>query len=138
MEIIIYSTVFLTLFKYINNQSIAFLILSFSLAEKLCKSSYSSWECYGACTSEEKEGSPPGAVTPREKCSCGRSNGDRSSVSRRSVNKRTSFPRTHSVGQKSLSNSWRPLLLFIPLRLGLSEINSAYYPALKVNIINCF
>eukprot|EP00112_Aurelia_sp_Birch-Aquarium-sp1_P000757 Seg1074.7 transcript_id=Seg1074.7/GoldUCD/mRNA.D3Y31 product="Cysteine protease ATG4B" protein_id=Seg1074.7/GoldUCD/D3Y31 len=99
--------------------------------KKLCKSSYSSWECFGACTSEEKEGSPPGAVTPRETCSCGRSNGDKSSVSRRSVNKRTSFPRTHSVGQRSSSSSWRPLLLFIPLRLGLSEINSAYYPALK-------
>ena len=41
-------------------------------------------------------------------------------------------------GSASCSNSqpsWRPLVLFVPLRLGLSDINPDYYPSLKVNVI---
>ena len=83
-------------------------------------------ECFGACTSGKDGETSSGAVVRREQCSCGRS--DKSLVSRRSFNKTGSYKRTHSYSQKS----WRPLLLFIPLRLGLNEINPAYYNALKV------
>lgn len=31
---------------------------------------------------------------------------------------------------------WKPLLLIVPLRLGLNEINPIYVPGLQVNIIN--
>ena len=37
-----------------------------------------------------------------------------------------------------MSNSlepWKPLLLFIPVRLGINEINRLYFESLKVNII---
>ena len=36
-----------------------------------------------------------------------------------------------------MSNSlepWKPLLLFIPVRLGINEINRLYFESLKVNI----
>ncbi|XP_065056567.1 cysteine protease ATG4B-like [Rhopilema esculentum] len=97
--------------------------------KKLCKSSYSSWECYGACTSAKEGGSTAGAVIPNEQCSCGKSVIDRSGNPRRSVNKMGPYKRTQSFGLNT--SSWRPLILFIPLRLGLSETNSAYYSALK-------
>jgi len=93
--------------------------------KKLCKSSYSSMECFGPCTSYKDE-SNSGAVVGREKCSCGKS--DRSSVNRRSWNRMGSYRRAPSLSQRP----WRPLVLFIPLRLGLNEINPAYYTALKV------
>ena len=96
--------------------------------ERLCKSSYSSMECFGACTSENTGEKGSGAVVREEECSCGKSTADRSLTNRRSFNKVGSCRRAHSLGQRS----WRPLLLFIPLRLGLSEINPTYYRALKV------
>ena len=104
------------------------MFMAYFFEEKLCKSSYSSMECFGACTSgKEGESTATGAVVRREQCSCGRK--DSSSLSHRpSLGKMGPYIRTHSVSQKS----WRPLLLFIPLRLGLSEINPAYYNALKV------
>lgn len=38
-----------------------------------------------------------------------------------------------SVGNLSgPSKSWKPLLLFIPLRLGISDINPVYFTDLKV------
>jgi len=39
-------------------------------------------------------------------------------------------------GSKNITETrrrWRPLLLVIPLRLGLSEINPVYFSAIKVN-----
>lgn len=36
-----------------------------------------------------------------------------------------------------LLSDWMPLLLIIPLRLGLSEINPVYLDGLKVNIYFC-
>lgn len=95
--------------------------------KKLCKSSYSSMECFGACTSPLDGETSSGAVVRRDQCSCGKSNTDRTSANRRSISKAGSYRRTHSLSQKH----WRPLLLFIPLRLGLSEINPAYYRGLK-------
>jgi cysteine protease ATG4 len=44
----------------------------------------------------------------------------------------TSAPSTSSGDR--LSNDWKPLLLFIPLRLGLTEINSVYFKALKTSL----
>ncbi|XP_031554762.1 cysteine protease ATG4B-like [Actinia tenebrosa] len=40
--------------------------------------------------------------------------------------KKTSKPPTHSC-----KNTWRPLVLFVPLRLGLSEMNPVYNDSLK-------
>lgn len=37
-----------------------------------------------------------------------------------------------SAGGGSTGLSWRPLLLIVPLRLGLSNLNPVYIPALKV------
>lgn len=39
--------------------------------------------------------------------------------------------RTQSHGAAAGAHSWKPLVLFIPLRLGLSEINPIYYCGLK-------
>eukprot|EP00794_Sanderia_malayensis_P011206 gene11206-12381_t len=110
---------------------------------RLCKSPYSSWDCYGACTTDE-EGANSMGTTPvsLKQCSCGKNRNERtwSLTKRSSFGRRTPFDRTLSNGlssspntdqNSSPSSSWRPLLLFIPLRLGLCEINSAYYPALK-------
>lgn len=45
-------------------------------------------------------------------------------------------PRWQSISTPNTDSSiWRPLLLFIPLRLGLSNLNPIYTKALKVNII---
>lgn len=38
-------------------------------------------------------------------------------------------------GAKHRKQHWRPLLLFIPLRLGLSEMNSVYNEPFKVSFI---
>ena len=38
-------------------------------------------------------------------------------------------------GTKHRRQGWRPLLLFIPLRLGLSEMNSVYNEPFKVGTI---
>lgn len=40
--------------------------------------------------------------------------------------------RRHGAGVKHAKASWKPLLLFIPLRLGLSEMNSVYNEPFKV------
>lgn len=93
------------------------------LQEKLCKLSYSSMECLGACTPATDDAASSGALVRREKCSCGKS-----TATRRSVTKRGSYKQGQSLTQMP----WRPLLLFIPLRLGLSEVNPTYYRGLKV------
>ena len=42
--------------------------------------------------------------------------------------------RSHSSNTHAQTRThWRPLLLVIPLRLGLSEINPVYFSAIKVN-----
>ena len=38
-----------------------------------------------------------------------------------------------SEGEAGPSQAWRPLLLFVSLRLGLSDINPVYTPALKAS-----
>jgi hypothetical protein len=45
--------------------------------------------------------------------------------------KKTSKPLTHSC-----RDTWRPLVLFVPLRLGLSEMNPVYNDSLKVSVQN--
>jgi len=42
-------------------------------------------------------------------------------------------PHTHAETRKR----WRPLLLVVPLRLGLSEINPLYFSAIKVGMLTC-
>lgn len=39
---------------------------------------------------------------------------------------------TPDAEEASASGSWRPLLLIIPLRLGLTTINKVYLPAVQV------
>jgi len=41
-------------------------------------------------------------------------------------------PREFSKSNSETRRHWRPLLLVIPLRLGLSEINPIYFSAIKV------
>ena len=40
--------------------------------------------------------------------------------------------RRHGTKTNHTKSPWKPLLLFIPLRLGLSEMNSVYNEAFKV------
>ena len=42
--------------------------------------------------------------------------------------------------EETTTEHWKPLLLIIPLRLGLTEINSVYTESLKVNahLVNVF
>jgi hypothetical protein len=35
-----------------------------------------------------------------------------------------------------IQNSWKPLVIIIPLRLGLNDVNSEYIEQLKVNQLN--
>ena len=30
--------------------------------------------------------------------------------------------------------AWRPILIFVPIRLGLDKVNPVYYPSIKVNM----
>jgi len=49
-------------------------------------------------------------------------------------------PKRHSPSPHTLVETrqrWRPLLLVIPLRLGLSEINPVYFSAVKVDALTC-
>ena len=45
---------------------------------------------------------------------------------------------TPDAEEASASGSWRPLLLIIPLRLGLTTINKVYLPAVQVFIAFIF
>lgn len=85
---------------------------------KLCKSNMDTWGCYGECSSSHNETPPLPTPTKEGEC-C-------------NVNKRrkTRFG-SSSSNEKQSTASWRPLLLFIPLRLGLSETNPTYFTALK-------
>lgn len=117
----------LLLFQILNN-------LFFIFLEKLCKSQPSSWGCYGACSFPKNKTTDPKSPssssqqqTSTPKCSCGDKN---------PFNFNKSFSDAEKTGGggdgDDSTSKWRPLVLFIPLRLGLSEINSDYYPSLKV------
>ena len=43
------------------------------------------------------------------------------------------------IDQVKLEKPWKPLLLFIPLRLGIYDINPLYFSDVKVgkSILNC-
>ncbi|XP_065643488.1 cysteine protease ATG4A isoform X2 [Hydra vulgaris] len=89
--------------------------------KKLCKSSINAWGCYGECSHIHDRSSLTGSqsVSKPPHCSCD------------SSQKLKSNRKLKSFNSEELK-SWRPLLLFIPLRLGLSEINSDYYNSLKI------
>jgi len=101
--------------------------------KKLCQSQTSSWGCYGTCSfpKGKTEGKPstsetyPQPMTPSTStpCSCGDNNPFNFKSNPNELNDKKLPAESDS--------KWRPLLLFIPLRLGLSEINSDYYPSLK-------
>jgi len=93
--------------------------------KKLCKSSLNTWGCYGSCSSSHSAG----AATTKNKirrrsseCTCN---------NKSNIRQRNHASSTSSEDSEK-GTDWRPLMLFIPLRLGLSDVNSDYYPSLKV------
>ena len=44
----------------------------------------------------------------------------------------TETPRTSTADSSSSSETWKPLVLIIPLRLGLTDINPIYFDSLRV------
>lgn len=87
--------------------------------KKLCKSNLNTWGCYGDCSSSHTD-----KRSGRHLHS--------SHSSHHADHDGKSHRKRRSSGTSESSEEWRPLLLFIPLRLGLSEVNSDYYPSLKV------
>lgn len=106
-------------------KNIQVLTLLFFSSEKLCKSSLSTWGCYGDCkrsrNTEHFQASSTNRHHPSSVCNCEEFHG------------KSLFQSTSSTNEPSTPPSWRPLLLFIPLRLGLTEVNPDYYPSLKVS-----
>lgn len=102
--------------------------------KRLCKSEKSSWKCFGTCSyskSKATGSSSSGGFKPRApptpNCSC---------VEKDPLTPPktyTSEQSTESEGEVFVKrdSKWHPLLLFIPLRLGLTEINPDYYSSLK-------
>ena len=98
--------------------------------KKLCKSQKSSWKCYGSCSYQKNRSSGSSSSAFRSaapatpSCSC---------VEKPPVERNASQTSTSSEGEvfTKPTTTWAPLLLFIPLRLGLTEINPDYYPSLK-------
>lgn len=99
--------------------------LLFFSSEKLCKSSLSTWGCYGDCkrsrNAEKFQASSRNSHHPSSVCNC------------EEFHEKPLFQNTSSTSESSTPPSWRPLLLFIPLRLGLTEVNPDYYRSLKVS-----
>lgn len=89
--------------------------------KKLCKSNIDTWGCYDDCSQTHKSKKTPSSSCSHSDEECCNSSRKRKSLSR---------PPSQSEGQKK-NLKWRPLLLFIPLRLGLSETNPAYFSSLK-------
>ena len=97
--------------------------------EKLCKSNMDTWGCYDNCT-PTKQKTPMQENTPAQENPAAHSDEECCSTSKR-------MKSTRSLSREdSKSKPWKPLVLFIPLRLGLSETNPAYYPSLKVRLFS--
>jgi len=95
--------------------------------KKLCKSQTSSWKCYGTCLyTKSKTGTTSIARSPATpNCSCVQKT--QNPFNFKSIIESDS----ESDVFVEADSKWHPLLLFIPLRLGLTEINSDYYSSLK-------
>lgn len=120
--------------------------------KKLCKAPAHKWGCYQSnykhAASPSIQSSPISNLNPihhskavhtcghvcTETTTCGH-------VRTETPKKRKSVQSGRSRGMQQNHKSpssvkkystWRPLVLFIPLRLGLTDINSSYYPSLKV------
>ena len=97
----------------------------FLFTEKLCKSHIETWGCYGDCSTSHK-------TKTSSSVTCSHSDEECCNSSRK--RKSTSQSPSLKKGENRKSLDWRPLLLFIPLRLGLSETNPAYFSSLKVRL----
>jgi len=108
----------------------------FSFVEKLCKSNIDTWGCYGECSSEHEEPKTPqkcnntSSTSNDEEC-CSASKKRKSFSRLISTSPTTTSPNAADESSKR-RQTWRPLLMFIPLRLGLSDTNPAYFSSLKV------
>lgn len=99
----------------------------FLLLEKLCKSNMDSWDCYNCESAHSQSANQP------MKSQSSHSDEECCSTSKRRKSTKSLSSQSSTEDKKKTAPSWRPLLLFIPLRLGLSETNPAYYPSLKVS-----
>ena len=119
-----------SVFFYKNNSAI--------LLEKLCKSNVNTWGCYSDCQSPHNTSNNTSTTssTNMQHNTTVDEEGECCNVSKKRRSLRASTSSTSSPSNKedeSVKKTWRPLLFFIPLRLGLSETNSAYFSSLKVN-----